>query len=88
MASAKREPIRESEGGALSGVQGQSPWAGGHGPLKLRRIYKFRVKSLNKIVPFMSVLSGVHRVRNCDKKLICNTTSMQTCSDDNNYVWL
>jgi hypothetical protein len=31
MASAKREPIWESEGFALSGVQGQSPWLGGQG---------------------------------------------------------
>ena len=84
MASAKRGFIWESEGGGLSGFQGQTPWAGGQGdavPLKLRRIYKFRVKSLNKIVPFMSVLSGVHRVRNCDKKLILNTTPMETCSN-------
>jgi hypothetical protein len=27
--SAQREPIWQSEGGALSGVQGQSPWSGG-----------------------------------------------------------
>jgi len=76
MASAKREPMRESEGGALSGVQGQSPWAGGQGdavPLKLRKIYKFVVKFLNNIVPFMSVLSAVHQVRNCNKKLFANT---------------
>jgi hypothetical protein len=38
MVSAQREPIWESEGRALSGVQGQSPWSGGQGgeaPLKL-----------------------------------------------------
>ena len=38
MVSAEREPIWESEGRALSGVQGQSPWSGGQGgfaPLKL-----------------------------------------------------
>ena len=29
MASAEREPIRGSGGGAPSGVQGQSPWSGG-----------------------------------------------------------
>ena len=29
MVSAEREPIWESEGSALSGVQGQSPWSGG-----------------------------------------------------------
>jgi len=28
MASASSASLRESEGGALSGVQGQSPWAG------------------------------------------------------------
>ena len=28
---AEREPITESEGGAHSGVQGQSPWSGGQG---------------------------------------------------------
>lgn len=42
----------------------------------LRTIYKFGVKSLYKIVPFMSVLDVVHPVRNCDKKFICNTSSM------------
>ena len=39
MASAEREPIRGSGGGAPSGVQGQSPWSGGQGgeaPLKLK----------------------------------------------------
>jgi len=43
MASAEREPIRGSGGGAPSGVQGQSPWAeplvrgsGGEAPLKLK----------------------------------------------------
>jgi len=30
-ASAEREPIRGSGGGAPSGVQGQSPWSGGQG---------------------------------------------------------
>ena len=32
MASAEREPIRGSGGGAPSGVQGQSPWSGGRSP--------------------------------------------------------
>ena len=31
MASAEREPITGSGGGAPSGVQGQSPWSGGQG---------------------------------------------------------
>ena len=31
MASAERQPIRGSGGGAPSGVQGQSPWSGGQG---------------------------------------------------------
>jgi len=31
MASAEREPIRGSGGGAPIGVQGQSPWSGGQG---------------------------------------------------------
>ena len=31
MASAEREPIRGSGGGAPSSVQGQSPWSGGQG---------------------------------------------------------
>ena len=38
MVSAEREPIWESEGRALGGVQGQSPWSGDQGgkaPLKL-----------------------------------------------------
>jgi hypothetical protein len=37
MASAEREPVRGSDGGAPSGVQGQSPWSRGRGlcPLKL-----------------------------------------------------
>jgi len=29
MANASSASLRESEGGALSGVQGQGPWAGG-----------------------------------------------------------
>jgi len=39
MASAEREPIRGSGGGAPSGVQGQSPWSEGQGgpsPLQLK----------------------------------------------------
>ena len=40
MASAERERIRGSGGGAPNGVQGQSPWSGGQGgkppPLKLK----------------------------------------------------
>jgi len=39
MASAERDPIRGSGGGAPSGVQGQSPRSGGQGgeaPLKLK----------------------------------------------------
>jgi len=39
MASAEREPIRGSGGGAPSGVQGQSPWSEGQGgriPMKLK----------------------------------------------------
>jgi hypothetical protein len=42
----------ESEGSALSGVQGQSPWAGGQGtavPLKLTTFYIMKRNFLNQI---------------------------------------
>ena len=38
--------------------------------------YKFRVKSLKKILPFLFVLSDVNWVRNCGKRFISNTTFM------------
>jgi len=47
MASAEHEPITEVWGRAPSGVQGQSPWSGGHGgeaPLKLKAFWSFDVQ--------------------------------------------
>ena len=43
-------------GACPSGVQGQSPWSGGHGdkvPLKLTRFCNFKFKFLMKNAPFL-----------------------------------
>jgi len=41
MASASSASLRESEGGALIGVQGQGPWAGGLGDAVPQKLITF-----------------------------------------------
>jgi len=55
MASAEREPIRGSAGGAPSGAQGQSPWSGGQGseaPLKLKGFLGITRRKDRQYLPF------------------------------------
>ena len=65
MVSAEREPIWESEGSALSGVQGQSPWSGGQGgkaPLKLTTFSHLNDNLTMKIAPFLALLYAANNV--------------------------
>ena len=58
MASAERQPIRGSGGGAPSGVQGQSPWSGGQGakPPEAERFLGIIRRKEGNICPFTQLL--------------------------------
>jgi len=67
MASAEREPIKGSGGGAPSKVQGQSPWSGDQGGealLKLKGFYALYVERTGNICPFTQVLKVLKYIPN------------------------
>jgi len=73
---AEREPITESEGGAPSGVQGQSPWSGGQGgeaPLKLKHFLLLNVS--RKFAHFFWNLLKNGKKRTFSYKVACKKFS-------------
>ena len=73
MVSAEREPIWESEGRALSGVQGQSPWSGGQGgfaPLKLTTFSHLKDNLNNENCTLFSNSYAANNVTICAETLL------------------
>ena len=82
MASPEREPIMGYGGGAPSGVQGQSPWSGGHGakPPEAESIWSFRSANWVQICQFLAnVKSRSRSLFAIARPSVCLSVCLSVC---------